>query len=179
MARPRKAETRVHQINLRFTAPELIRIHRHAAITGKTLTEFGRSVLLRRPRKRKRGAQPTLIAWADETIAEWHALGMQLNDIARLMNSRDALPPDVLPDRLAQLRTLMKASCAPLLADDAVLVSYTLAPAVRHHLRKVGVNLGQIARRFEQLGFVPPIVLIRLLTRIRAILNGDRPPHAA
>jgi hypothetical protein len=178
MSRPRKAETRVHQVNLRFTAPELIRIHQHAAITGKTVTEFGRSVLLRRPRKRKGGVQPTIIAWPDETIAKWHALGAELNDIARLMNSRDALPPEILPDRLAQLRLLLKASCAPLLADDAVL-TYALAPAARHHLRKVGVNLGQIARRFEQLGFAPPVVLVRLLARIRAILNGDRPPHAA
>src|SRR5262245_46506750 len=88
MARPRKAEPRNQQINLRFSAPELVRVHAHAALIGKTVNEFGRSVLLRRPRRRKGGAPPAVIAWSDATLAKWHALGTRLNDIAHLMNAR-------------------------------------------------------------------------------------------
>jgi hypothetical protein len=178
MARPRKAETKVHQINLRFTAPEFVKIHHHAAITGKTVNEFGRSVLLRRPRRRKGGAPPTVIAWPEDTLAKWHVLGTRLNGIAHIMNARDGLPPGELLPLLGQLRALFKNSFAELLTADP-LPAYALAPPVRHHLRKVGVNLAQMARRFDQLGMEPPIALVRLLERIRTLMNGDQPPDAA
>ena len=105
MARPRKAEPRHHQINLRFSAPELVRVHAHAAILGKTVNEFGRSVLLRRPRRRRGGAPPIVITWSDETLAKWHGLGARLNDIAHFMNARDDFPPGELLALVAQLRT--------------------------------------------------------------------------
>src|SRR5262249_22619801 len=116
MARPRKAEPRNQQINLRFSAPELVRVHAHAALIGKTINEFGRSVLLRRPRRRKGGAQPSVIAWSNETLAKWHALGTRLNDIAHIINARDGLPPAELLPLLAQLRTLFKKGFASVLA---------------------------------------------------------------
>ena len=67
----------------------------------------------------RRRSQPTVIAWSDETLAKWHALGTRLNDIAHIMNARDGLPPGELLPLLAQLRTLFKKSFATLLADDA------------------------------------------------------------
>jgi len=178
MARPRKAAPRHHQINLRFSAPEFVRVHAHAAILGKTVNEFGRSVLLRRPRRRKGGAAPTVIAWPDDTLAKWHALGTRLNDIAHIMNGRDDLPPGELLPLLAQLRTLFRKGFAMVLTGDPA-PAYALAPPVRHHLRKVGVNLAQIARRCDQLRLETPLALVRLLERIRTLMNGDQPPDAA
>src|SRR5262245_49432053 len=178
MARPRKAEPRNQQINLRFSAPEFVRVHAHAAILGKTLNEFGRSVLLRRPSRRKGGVPPTIVVWSDETVAKWHALGARLNDIAHMVNARDGLPPAELLPLLAHLRTLFRKGFATVLAADPA-PAYALAPPVRHHLRKVGVNLAQIARRCDQLGLETPLALARLLERIRTLMNGDQPPDAA
>ena len=178
MARPRKADVRDHQINLRFTAPELVRIHQHAAISGKTVTDFGRSVLLRRPRRRT-GKMAMVIAWPEATLGKWHHLGTRLNAIAHTMNARaDDLPPDDLGPLVAALCVLFKQSLAALIARDPA-PAYALAPAVRHHLRKVGVNLAQIRTRFDRLGVEPPIALVRLLARIRTLLNGDRAPDGS
>jgi hypothetical protein len=179
MARPRKADARDHQINFRFTAPEIVRIHRHAAIAGRTVTEFGRAVMLRRPRRRKRANEPIIIALPDAQLQLWHTLGARLNAIAHMMNARDDLPPSELLALLAQLRALLKKSFPTLLAADAAPISYALTPPVRHHLRKVGVNLAQIAKRFDQLGMQAPIILVRLLARIRTLMNGDQGLHAA
>jgi hypothetical protein len=179
MARPRKAEARDHQVNLRFTAPELVKIHAHAALTGKTVTEFGRAVLLRRPRRRRNGVAPVLLVINEAGVHRWQTLGDRLNAIAHMMNARDDLPPQKLLPLLANLRELLRHSFPALFVADALPEAYALAPAGRHHLRKVGVNLAQIRTRFDQLGLETPIGLIRLLQRVRAIMNGDQPPHGA
>jgi hypothetical protein len=80
---------------------------------------------------------------------------------------------------LTQLRMLVRKSFPSLPASDAAVAAYALAPPVRHHLRKVGVNLAQIRTRLDHLGFQAPMMLIRLLQRVRSIMNGDHPPHAA
>ena len=177
MARPRKADARDHQINLRFTAPEIVKIHRHAAITGKTVTEFGRALLLRRPRRRKAAVEPNIVALPHEALPRWHAVGARLNTVAHLLNSRDVLPPRELFAVLLELRTLLKRSFPSLIAPRDAVALYALAPAVRYHLRKVGTNLAQIKSRHEQLGFEVPRPLVRLLEQIRGIMNGDQPLH--
>ena len=177
MARPRKADARDHQINLRFTAPEIVKIHHHAAITGKTVTEFGRTVLLRRPRRRNGAVEPNIIALPDEALARWHAVGARLNAIAHLLNSRDVFPPRELFAVLLELRSLLKRSFPSLVAPGGETAPYALAPPVRYHLRKVGTNLAQIKSRHEQLGFEVPRPLVRLLEQIRGIMNGDQPLH--
>ncbi len=60
MPRPRKDDPRYHQVNVRFTARELVRINHHASLAGKTLTDFGRTVRLRRPRPRSKLAPATV-----------------------------------------------------------------------------------------------------------------------
>ena len=177
MARPRKADSRKHQINLRFSAHEFVRVHAHAAASGKSVADFGRAVLLRRPRRRKRTTDLVVVGLPDSVLQQWHVLGARLNAIAHVMNAHDDLPPADLVRLLDQFRVLLKKSFATLLAADAVPRPYALAPAVRHHLRKVGVNLAQIGKRFDQLGLVPPITLVRLLARIRTLMNGDQPLH--
>jgi hypothetical protein len=74
MPRPRKADSRDYQINVRFSASEYVRVHAHAALTGKSVADFARTVLLRRPRRRTPGIQPTVIALAEDAITEWQVL---------------------------------------------------------------------------------------------------------
>lgn len=179
MSRPRKVDRRQHQINLRLSAPEYVRVHAHAALIGKTVPDFARAVLLRRPRRRKRANDPMVITLSDAELAKWHVLGTRLNAMAHIMNSGDDLPPTALPPLLEQLHQLLTGCFAEALAADACARPYTLAPAVRQHVRKVGVNLAQIRQRFEQLGLQPAMTLIRLLERTRMVINGDRPRHAA
>ena len=179
MSRPRKADSRNQQINIRFTAPELVRVHAHAAITGKSVTDFGRAVLLRRPRRRRRADEPAVIALSETQLQLWQRLGTRLNAIAHVMNARDDLPPTELLPALAQLRALLEKSFSAPPDRDAVPGPYTLAPSARHHLRKVGVNLAQINLRLDRLGLETPIILVRQLARIRTLMNGDQPPHGA
>jgi hypothetical protein len=112
-------------------------------------------------------------------LDKWTTLGTRLNAVAHIMNARNDLPPQQLLPVLTQLRLLVKTSFSTLLAADTVPAAYTLAPPVRHHLRKVGVNLAQIRARLDHLGFEVSPVLIRLLNRIRTLMNGDQPPHGA
>jgi hypothetical protein len=179
MPRPRKADRRHHQVNVRLSAPEYVRVHAHAALTGKTVTDFARAVLLRRPRRRKSREVPIMIALSPTELAQWHDLGTRLNHIAHLMNGRDDLPPSGLVALLGQIGELMNSCFAGAASAEANSTPYALAPPVRHHLRKVGVNLAQISRRFDQLGLDKPVALVRLLAGIRMLLAGDRPPHAA
>lgn len=173
MGRPRKAEPREHQVNLSFSAPEIVRIHRHAALTGKTVAEFGRAVLLKRPRKRKRPDAPRLMAFTEPELARWQETGTRLNQVAHRMNLREEMPPARLARILVDVRRLLRRNFPSGSLDQA----YTLAPAVRFHLRKVGTNLVQIRISVDGLGFSPPIGLVRLLAEVRRIMAGDQLPH--
>lgn len=174
MPRPRKVETRTHQINFRFSAHEFVRVHEHASLTGKNVMDFGRTVLLRRPRRPTRKNGAAVVSLPERTLSRWQLLGELLNDVAHQMNARDELPPPQLVRVVIQLRALFKKSFTEVL--DAGL-PYSLTPPVRFQLRKVGANLFQIRTRHDQLGLEPPAGLIRLLERIRTVMNGDQPPH--
>lgn len=151
-------------------------MHAHAAITGKSVTDFGRAVLLRCPRPRRRGISPSVVALTERQVAQWQDAGAQLNDVAHRMNARDELQPAELFHVLPRLRALVATSFATLLTSETP-PPYVLAPSARHHLRKVGVNLVQIKTRCYQLGLEPPAVLIGLLARIRMLMNGEQGPH--
>ncbi|RTL73326.1 MAG: hypothetical protein EKK41_00165 [Hyphomicrobiales bacterium] len=175
MGRPRKDEPRDQQHNIRFTAAEIVRIQQNAARSGKTLLEFSRTALLRRPRPPRGKNAPTLIVFSAPVIAAWQQLGAQLNDIAHRMNARDVLPPSELRRILAELQRLLRSGLRHY-RDHA---RYALAPPVRFHLRKVGANLVQLRQRHDDLGLPAPAALLRLLEAIRAIMRGDRSPDAA
>lgn len=178
MPRPRKDDSRKHQLNIRFSAREFARVHHHAGLTGKTPADFGRSVMLRRPRRRK-GEAPVLIAIGERVLRRWHETGSALNAVAHRFNATAELPGIELERLLRTLRRLLAASFpAPFLADGGG-GSYALAPALRYHLRKTCTNLVQIADRCEALRVLPPRPLFNLIRRFRTILNGDRPPHGA
>ncbi len=172
MTRPRKQETREHQVNLRFTTTELVRIHRHAVLTGKTPTDFARSVMLRRPRPSRKSG-PQLIALAPEQLQRWRALGTRVNAMAHDLNAHHWLDLRALGVLLARLRMLLRKSFPGHFAPDAAIPPYALTPELRIQLRRVCTNLAQIAERCRAGGLEPPLPLSRLIYRMRAILNGD------
>lgn len=172
MTRPRKQETRQHQVNLRFTTRELVRIHQHAALAGKTPTDFARTVMLRRPRPR-RTAGPQLITLAPQQLERWHRLGTGINAMAHDFNARNRLDPRALGVLLSRLRLLLRKSFPGHFGDNAVVLPYALTPEMRIQLRRVCTNLVQITERCRLLGLDPPLPLSRLIFRFRAILNGD------
>ena len=178
MPRPRKDDTRKHQLNIRFTAREFARIHHHAGLIGKTPADFGRSVMLRRPRRKGRSA-PVIIAVSERLLRRWHALGSELNGLAHRFNAGAEVQATELAKMLSALRRLMKRSFPDGVAAAAGAQAYSLAPALRHHLRKTCTNLVQISDRCRALGLLPPTPLSNLICRFRAVLNGDRPPHGA
>jgi hypothetical protein len=178
MPRPRKDDTRSHQINIRFTAREFARVHTHAGLLGKTPADFARGVMLRRPRRRK-GKAPHMITVGDRTLRRWHETGSSLNGVAHHFNATGDFPGMELEKLLRALRRLAAASFpAPAVPDNAG-APYALAPALRYHLRKTCTNLVQIADRFQALGVLPPRPLFNLIRRFRTVLNSDSPPHGA
>lgn len=174
MSRPRTDEPRQHQINVRFTAREFARLHHHASLTGKTVADFGRAVMLRRPRLRTKAA-PALIALPPEALARWQALGASLNVFAHHLNATHAIAAPALAPLVKRLRLLLRRSFPRPCDGKSPMSPYTLAPAARYHLRKVCVNLVQIADLYRGLGLLPPLSLSHLIARFRAVLNGDRP----
>ena len=178
MPRPRKDDTRKHQLNIRFSAREFARIHHHAGLLGKTPADFGRSVMLRRPRRNRREA-PVIIAVSERVLRRWHERGVMLNALAHRFNADGEIPAPEPASVTSALRRLMKTTFRNSFTPAAGTTSYTLAPALRYHLRKTCTNLVQIADRCRALGLVPPLALSNLICRFRAVLNGDRPPHGA
>ncbi|HEY6984127.1 hypothetical protein [Reyranella sp.] len=177
MPRPRKDDTRSHQLNIRFTARELARVHAHAGLLGKTPADFGRSVMLRRPRRKKRAA-PVTIGASGRLLRRWHAAGVALNHLAHRFNATGEIQPSELARLTNHLRRLGAASF-PAACLQSSSAPYALAPALRYHLRKTCTNLVQIADRHQVLALPLPVSLVNLIGRSRAILNRDRLPDGA
>jgi hypothetical protein len=176
MPRPRKDDSRKHQINIRLTAREFARVHHHAGLLGKTPADFGRSVMLRRPRRRK-GKAPVMIAIEEPMLRRWHETGLALNSLAHRSNATGEIEPSLLEALLRALRRLANASFPAAVMADNRCGSYALAPALRYHLRKACTNLVQISDKLQELGLLPPLPLANLIRRFRAILNGDSLAH--
>src|SRR5262245_4823386 len=155
MPRPRKDDTRKHQLNIRFTPREFARVHHHAGLLGKTPADFGRSVMLRRPR-RKRGDVPIIIAVSERVLRRWYELGLALNTLAHRFNAGGEMPAAEIATVLSALRRLIKRSLPDGVAAVAGPQPYSLAPALRYHLRKTCTNLVQVSERCRVLGLVPP-----------------------
>jgi hypothetical protein len=178
MSRPRINEPRQHQVNVRVSTHELVRIHRHASLLGKTITEFGRSVMLRRPR-RKRNPPLEEIAFDPGALARLEALGYAVNEVARRFHATGEIDRRALAVLLTRLRLFLRRSLAGHFAAQAQLKGYALAPATRTQLRKLCTNLVQIADRFRHVGLSPPVPLSNLIGRLRSVLNNDGNAHGA
>jgi len=177
MTRPRKDEPRQHQLNVRFSTRELVRIHHHAALVGKSVTDFSRSVMLRRPRRRR--CEPRLIALSTQLLQRWRMIGNAINRIAHDLNASHQLDSRILAVQTRRLRLLARASFPEHFHPDAAVPVYSLAPDVRTQLRKACTNLVQIAGRCRELGLAPPQALSALIGRLRTLINGDRAGHGA
>jgi hypothetical protein len=178
MPRPRQDDPRQHQLNVRFTAREFARIHHHADLIGKTLTDFGRAVMLRRPRPRRKSA-PQIISLAPRLLDRWHAHGLSLNHLAHHLNATHQLANPAQLRIIGSLRLLLRKSFPAHFDSAGPIVPYSLAPAVRYQLRKICTNLVQIADAYRALGILPPLSLSHLIGRLRAVLNGDSPLHGS
>jgi hypothetical protein len=177
MTRPRKHHPRQHQVNMRFDTAEYARIHHHALLTGKTLTDFGRSVMLRRPRRRR--TEPAFITLSPSAMARWQSLGARINGLAHDLNAHQQLDPRALSVAARSLR-LHLHRCFPGHFDATTPVApYRLAPLVRYQLRRICTNLVQIADRYRALGLVAPLPLAHLIYRFRAVMNGDAALHGS
>jgi hypothetical protein len=174
VTRPRKLEPRYHQVNVRVTTRELVRIHDHAARVGQTVTDFGRTVMLRRPRRRR--SDPEIISLSDAAIQRWRTLGCRVNLLAHDINAYSQLDPRLFAATLTAVRLLLAKSFPQ---HDEPPPTYALAPAVRYHLRKVCTNLVQIADHYRLLARPAPLALPHLIRRLRVILQGDRAGHGA
>ena len=172
MSRPRINEPRQHQVNVRFSTHELVRIHRHASLAGKTVTEFGRSVMLRRPR-RKRKPPLQEIALDAGALTRLEALGYAVNEVAHRFHATGEIDPRALAMLLTRLRVFLRRSLRAHFAAETDLKGYALAPATRTQLRKLCTNLVQIAERFRHMGLSPPLPLSNVIGRLRSILNHD------
>ena len=177
MTRPRKHEPRQYQLNVRFTTREFLRIHHHASLAGKSVTDFGRSVMLRRPRRRHN--ETRLIALPERLLERWHSIGNAINHIAHDLNASHQLDPRALAVQLGRLRLLLRTSFPEHFQPDVTVPAYSLAPEVRTQLRKACTNLVQIADRCRELGRAPPPALSGLIGRLRTLLNGDQAAHGA
>ena len=178
MPRPRKDDTRKHQLNIRFTPREFARVHHHAGLLGKTPTDFARSAMLRRPRRKRDGA-PVVIAVSERLLCRWHQLGSALNGLAHRFNAGGDMPATEIAKVLSALRRLIKQSLPEVATVAAGAQPYSLTPALRYHLRKTCTNLVQVSERCRALGLPSPTPLSNLICRFRTVLNGDRPPHGA
>ena len=174
MTRPRQDEPRQHQVNMRVSTRELVRIHANAALVGVTITEFGRRVMLRRPRRRR--SDPEIIAFSDDAVRRWRALGYRVNLLAHDINASGQLNPRLLAVTLSAVHRQLARSFPP---RDDLPPAYALAPAARYHLRKVCANLVQIADRYSSQDLPAPQALAHLIRRLRLILNADRAGHGA
>ena len=179
MPRPRKDDTRKHQINIRFTAREFARVHHHAGLLGKTPADFARSVMLRRPRRRK-GKAPVMIAIGERILRRWHETGSALNAVAHRFNATGEIPGIELDSAASRAAPSRWEPAFPLLSWRAAA-----APPTRWRPRSAitcarpAPTSSRSPTAFQALGLLPPLPLFNLIRRFRTILNGDSPPHGA
>lgn len=105
MARPRKpiAESRIHRLNLRFTAVEATCLRDLAAAARLSVAAYARRTALgewRAIEPPRRQSGPMLEPAA---VAALNRIGVNLNQLARRANAGDLLQPGELPDVLATL----------------------------------------------------------------------------
>lgn len=104
MARPRKEQTeaRTERLNLRLTLAERATLEAKAASAGVPPTDYARRVAL--------GCRLAIVAvkTADpELVIALNRVGVNLNQIARALNSHDGFSPADLSQTLGRLNQLL------------------------------------------------------------------------
>ena len=124
MARPtkHKLEKRTEHIDARYTLLEAERVQQQANAAGLSKSEFSRKRTLgeRIMIPRVRGIDPAAIVELDRLVQEVNAIGNNVNQVARAMNSNRRLPPgwDRIPAILEELRMKAETTLDELVGGD-------------------------------------------------------------
>ena len=101
---PRKSpgEIRAHHVSFRLNVEEIIALRERAAQAGQSLSEYARRAALGiRPRAH------SAFAFEPGTFLQIRMLGVNLNQIARRLNSTDMPAPPELQPLLAEIRAAL------------------------------------------------------------------------
>ena len=111
MARPKKenSDARAVVFGIRLTHDERASLEARAAILGVTLTEYVRAAVLGRPVEAAARAAPTASNAPAGTahVVALNRVGVNLNQIARALNSGSDFAPDELHACLAKVNRLL------------------------------------------------------------------------
>lgn len=124
MARPKKHafEKRSEHIDARYTLLEAERVQQQANAAGLSKSEFSRKRTLgeRIMIPRIRGIDPAAIVELDRLVQEVNAIGNNVNQVARAMNSNRRMPPgwERIPEVLEELRMKTETTLDELVGGD-------------------------------------------------------------
>jgi hypothetical protein len=100
------------RLSFRCTEQEATRLKNAARKSHLSLSDFVRARMLKARKSRKQAAQfsdlPTEDTGARELAHQVHKIGVNLNQIARLMHTFQAPPPEELSDVLKQIRVYVR-----------------------------------------------------------------------
>lgn len=111
MARPRKAERRTRQINIKLTEREQAWLHGRAKASGMRPAEFGRDQLLadrhilRKPPETGRHLDPLF-------LSQLSRIGNNLNQLTRRCHLLNVPPPASLEPLLQLIRDMLRKAVA-------------------------------------------------------------------
>jgi Bacterial mobilisation protein (MobC) len=108
MARPRKGEAREQHLGFRLTLEEALVLRERAARAGQSLSDYARNAALKhRPHDHPLHA-PRPFAMDAGSFHQIRRLGVNLNQIAKLLNAQDMPAPPELAPLLAEIRAVLK-----------------------------------------------------------------------
>jgi hypothetical protein len=108
MPRPRKGQVRDHHVAFRLTQEEAAAIRQRAARMGQSVSTYARNATLAaKPRP------PPLYPIEPAAFNQIRALGVNLNQIAKRLNTQDMPAPPELAPLLAQIQATIARSLPP------------------------------------------------------------------
>lgn len=108
MPRPRTGQgRREHHVSIRLTLEEFIALREAAALSRQTLSDYSRNAVLRvRPQR------PNVLRFEPAAFFQIRMLGVNLNQIARRLNSMDQPTPPELAPLLADIHAALRRALA-------------------------------------------------------------------
>jgi hypothetical protein len=107
MARPRKGEAREHHVGFRLTLAEVVTVRERAARAGQCLSDYARAAALA-GHARHRPADTQRFAMEPASFHQIRLLGVNLNQIAKCLNTVDMPAPPELAPLLAQITAALR-----------------------------------------------------------------------
>ena len=111
MARPRQGEVRDQRINFRVSIEEALRLRERAAGAGKSVSDYAREAAVGAGADfRSSKARP--FAMEPASFHQIRLLGVNLNQIAKRLNSQDLPAPPELAPLLAEIQAALQNALA-------------------------------------------------------------------